>query len=311
MTKVVWADLDGFPVFDGEDDLRRVCDAEFHYDFPDISTFVDRCRDAEVVVWGWVDLQAEVLDQLPNLKMAVYLGVSQVHQVDAHAQAKGITVTNTPGYGDSTVAEHALGLMQALARHILPGHASMRRGQWVYFEGTDLKGSTLGIVGLGGVGGELAAMANALGMRVICHTRHPSQERARQHRVEFVELDELLSTSDFIQLNMILSDETREMIGARELDLIRPGAYLINTARSAVVDQEALIERLSDRRLAGYTTDVYSQEPPEDEPLRHLDNVILTPHLGFQTAGAKHRMLAIATDNVLAYLNGTNQNVVI
>lgn len=291
--------------------LSAVAEAQFYYDLPDSETFVERCRDAEVVVWGWFNITREVMDRLPELKLACFLGVG-VNLIDVgHARSRGVTVCNTPGYGDSAVAEHALALMLALARHVVQGAVGMREGRWQRLEGTELRGKTMGVVGLGGVGAVLAALGNAMGMRVVCCTRRPSPERAARHNVAFLPLDELLSTADVVQLAVALNEGTSAMIGERELGLMRPDAYLINTARAAVVDQQALLRTLSARRIAGYGADVFLEEPTYDEPLARLDNVVLTPHVAFDTPDAKRRMLGIAMENVLAYLRGRPQNVLV
>ena len=174
-----------------------------------------------------------------------------------------------------------------------------------------IKGATLGIVGLGGLGSELAAIGNGLGMKVICHTEHPSPERAQKHNVKFVDLEELMATSDYVQLAPVLNNNTRGMIGERELGLMKKEAYLINVARGPVVDQEALLKVLKEGRMAGFATDVFAEEPVNNEPLIELDNVIVTPHVAYDTPVAKRKMLNIAVDVVRAYLQGQPKNVLV
>ena len=153
-------------------------------------------------------------------------------------------------------------------------------------------------------------MGNSLGMEVICFTRRPTPERAEQHNLRFVDLDELMSSADFVQLAVALNDETTGLIGKRELELMKRDAYLINVARAVVVDQSALLDVLANAGIAGYATDVFESEPDYDHPLAKLDNVIVTPHIEWGTPGAAKRTLRIAMDNVLAYLDGRPQNVV-
>jgi len=242
--------------------------------------------------------------------MIVYIGVGAASQIDVkYANSKGIIVTNTPHYGDLAVAEHGIALMFASARKLVQADRSMHRGKWESFAGTELRGSTMGIVGLGGVGVVLADIGNALGMRVICNTKRPSPERARKHKVEFVELDELMSTSDHIQLAQALNDATQGMIGERQLGLMKEGAQLINVARGELVDQKALLKGLKEGRIAGYATDVFEVEPVKNDPLLNLDNVISSPHIAYDTPGAKKNLLDIAVDNVRAYVSGQPQNV--
>ena len=251
-----------------------------------------------------------MLDAMPDLKMICYLGIGPQTQIDMkYAWSKGITLCNTPHYGDEAVAEHGIALMLALARQVVKADKSMRESKWERFGGTPIRGATMGILGLGGLGSELAAIGNGLGMNVICTTRNPSEERAKAHNVEFVGLDELMSRSDYIQLAPVLNDDTMGIIGERELGLMKDGAYLVNVSRGQVVRQDAVIKALESGRLAGFATDVYAEEPATDEPLRHFDNVVITPHIAYDTPAAIINMTNIAADTIRAYLNGSPINV--
>ena len=313
MKKVVWPDLYDYSTVDNADGwarLNALAQVDVYYDTPDLDTYLQRCNGAAVIACDWLVLTKEVLDQLPGLELVCVVGVG-VNRIDVqYAGSLGITVCNTPHYGDSTIAEHALGLMLALCRGVVKGDRTMREGKWELVEGKDLRGSTLGIVGIGSVGGELAAMGNALGMDVLAYTRHPSPEREKKHGVRFVGLDELLSTSDFVQLSVTLNDDTQGLIGARELGLMKPDAFLINTARSQIVDEAALLEVLGNERIAGYATDVFDEEPNYSHPLTKLDNVVVTPHMAWNTPGAAKRTLDIVIDNVASYLEGHPKNIV-
>ena len=312
MKKVVWADLSEYGPLGEEEQrsLAAVADASYYYDKPDLDAFLERCRGATAIVSDVMEVTKEVVDQLTGLEMISVLGVG-VNQIDlSYARSAGITLCNTPHYGDSTVAEFALGLMLAISRHIVRADRSMRQGKWEQFPGQDLRGSTMGIVGLGGIGSELAAFGNALGMEVICHTGNPTPERAQRHNVRFVGLAELMSTADFVQLAAELNDQTTRLIGRSQLEQMKPEAYLINVARAALVDEAALLDMLGSGRIAGYATDTYETEPAINHPLAKLDNVILTPHTAWNTPGSSMRQLQIATANVLAYLAGKPQNVV-
>ena len=312
MKKVVWADLSdyGAPGEDAQRALAALADTHYYFDRPNVDVFLDRCRGATVIVSDLLEITKEIIDQLPGLEMISIFGVGTNHINRSYAQSVGITVCNTPHYGDSTVAEYALGLMLAVSRHILRADRSMREGKWEAFPGKDLRGSTMGIVGLGGVGAELATFGNALGMEVICHTNSPTPERAQMHNVRFVDLTELMSTADFVQLAAELNAETTGLIGRPELSMMKRGAYLINVARAGLVDQAALLDTLKSGRIGGYATDVYEVEPAINHPLAQLDNVILSPHIAWATPGAAERTLRIAVDNVLAYLDDRPQNVV-
>ena len=311
LKRVVWPDLYDYTTADhadGWDRLNALAEVDVYFDKPDLDTYLKRCEGAATIVSNWLELPKEVLDRLRGLELICVLGVGAVSRIDLqHAQKLGITVCNTPHFGDSTVAEHALGLMLSVCRGVVKADRRLREGKWELVEGKDLRGSTLGIVG---IGSELAAKGNALGMNVLVHTNRPSPERAKEHGVRFVELDELLSTSDFVQLALALTDETEGLIGRRELQLMKPDAYLINVARAQIVDQTALLDALRNGRIAGYATDVFEEEPAYNHPLMELDNVVATPHVAWNTPGAAKRILDIVVDNVSSFLEGNPKNVV-
>ena len=315
MKKVVWPDLYDFTFTATEqvkdwDRLHTLAEVDVYFDKPDLTTYLDRCKDATAIALNWVHLTKDLLDQLPKLELICPLAVS-VNQVDLkHAEKLGITVCNAPHYSDSTMAEHALGLMLSLCRGITKADREIREGKWNAIEGTDLRGSTLGIVGIGGIGSELAAMGNALGMNVIANTKRPSNERAKAHGVQFKELDELLIGSDFVQLAVTLTDETTHLIGKREFELMKPSAYLINISRAQVVEENSLLEVLRSRRIAGYATDVFEKEPSYNHPLATMDNVVVTPHMAWNTPRAGRGLLNVVTGNLLSFLEGNPQNVV-
>ena len=309
MKKVVFADLGGMIPFES-DPFVGEADASYFYDLPSPEVFVERCQGAEAIVWSWINLTHDMLDAMPDLKMICYLGIGPQTQIDMkYAWSKGIILCNTPHYGDEAVAEHGIALMLALARQVVKADKSMRESKWERFGGTPIRGATMGILGLGGLGSELAAIGNGLGMNIICTTRNPSEERAKAHNVEFVGLDELMSRSDYIQLAPVLNDDTMGIIGERELGLIKEGAYLVNVSRGQVVQQDAVSKALESGQLAGFATDVYAEEPATDEPLRHFDNVVITPHIAYDTPAAKINMINIAADTIRAYLNGSPINV--
>ena len=315
MKKVVWPDLYDFTLANMHhvkdwDRLNELAAVEIYFDKPDLSTYLERCKDATAIALNWVHLTKDLLDQLPSLEVVCPLAVS-VNLVDLiHADNLGITVCNAPNYGDSTMAEHALGLMLSLCRGITKADREIRAGKWNLVEGTDLRGSTLGIIGIGGIGSELAAMGNALGMNVIVHTKRPSNERAKAHGVQFKELDELLIGSDFVQLAVTLTDETTRLIGKREFELMKPSAYLINISRAQVVEESSLLEALRARRIAGYATDVFEKEPSYNHPLATLDNVVVTPHMAWNTPRAGRGLLNVVTSNIASFLEGNPRNVV-
>ncbi len=230
-----------------------------------------------------------------------------VDNIDLEAATRrGIVVVNAP-YGNTvSVAEHTLAMMLALARHIPRADASIRGGRWEKqaFEGVQLRGKVLGIVGLGRVGAAVAHRAQGLEMRVICYDPLVTPERAAQMGVQWVPFEELLRSADVITLHLPDSHQAQALIGAPELALLKPTAYLINCARGGLVDADALSRALESGQLAGAALDVFAQEPPSDSPLLHSDHVILTPHLAGSTAEAQRDTAVEVAGQVLDVLAG-------
>ncbi|MCS6861633.1 MAG: phosphoglycerate dehydrogenase [Abditibacteriales bacterium] len=274
---------------------------------------IARARDADVMInsRGAVKWTATVLRQLPKLQMITVCGIGTDSIDLPTARAMGIVVCNIPGKTAPIVAEHAFGLMFALAKRAWFQTNELKSGRWTRMDNVYLRGKTLGIIGTGNIGAEMARLARAVGMRVIAWTFHPSPERAAALGVEFVELDELLRTADVISLHVKLTDDTRQLIGAREFALMQRGALFVNTARGAVVDTAALVEALHSGHLGGAAIDCFDIEPlPPDHPLLACQQVILTPHNADQTPEGVDLLNAGAVDNVIAFLEGRPQNVV-
>jgi len=278
----------------------------------DEDDWVRRVGDAEAIILGWA-IPPGAIRRAPNLKTISFTGIGAANNVDLPLCAeRGIIVSNTPGYADQTVAEHTLGLMLACARHIVRHDRETRNGGWPSDpQGMDLNGRTLGLVGLGGIGRRTASLARAFGMKVLAWTRNPDASRAADAGVEFVDLDALLGVSDIVSLHLSLTAETKGMFGEEQFAAMKPGAILINTARGELVDESAFLGALSSGRLASAGLDVYHQEPlPRDHPLIGMENVVLTPHTGFNTPDAVFRILDIAIANLEAWHAGTPINVV-
>ncbi|MFP6744635.1 MAG: NAD(P)-dependent oxidoreductase [Alphaproteobacteria bacterium] len=278
----------------------------------DNAQYVERIKGASGILLGW-DLPTDVMTQAPDLEVIVFagIGVGTFVELDV-AVAQGITVCNTPGYADNAVAEHALALLLSLARHTPRLDAKLRAGEWDQSHtGFELRGKTLGVVGFGGIGARMAEIGKALGMDVVAWTRNASPERAARHGVTFTALDDLLAASDVVSLHVPANAETEGLLGAAQLDRMKPGAVLVNTARAQVVDEAAMIERLQSGRLGGAALDVYGEEPlAADHPLIALDNVVLSPHMGFGTPEAITAILDIAIDGLAGYFDGDPVNVV-
>ncbi|WP_159586697.1 D-2-hydroxyacid dehydrogenase family protein [Chelativorans xinjiangense] len=254
-----------------------------------------------------------LIERLPRLKYILVTG-KRYDTIDVEAAAEhGILVSNTKvdGRGGGSVTELVWGLILGLARNIPLEDRLMRQGGWQHFAGTTIRNKTLGIIGLGGLGRQVASGGRFFGMDVVAWSQNLTPERAAEAGARYVSKDELFKTSDFVTVHVAWSERTTGLVGARELGLMKPSAYLINTARGAIVDEAALIDVLKRRMIAGAALDVYQTEPlPADHPLRGLDNVILTPHLGYFT----REMLAIyygdAVAAIAAFMDGTPIGVV-
>lgn len=239
-------------------------------------------------------MPVEAMRNCTGLKHVIFLGTGARSYMNPEALAElGITVHTVKNYGDTAVAEHAIALMWAAARGLAAMDRGMRAGQWLRTEGLQLTGKTLGLIGFGGIGAEVARIASGSGMRVLAWNRTPRQASG----VEFVSLDRLLAESHVVSLHLLLTDETRGFIGAAQLAQMRPGAILINTARGAVVDEAAMIDALRTGRLGHAALDVFDVEPlPPGHALSGLENVTLSAHSAFRTAEASENLIRLAMD---------------
>jgi D-3-phosphoglycerate dehydrogenase len=274
--------------------------------------FVERIGDANALMLGW-GLPVDVMKAAPNLELIAFVGIGAGNFVDLHAAVKrGITVCNTPGYADDTVAEHALAMMLATARHLGRLDRELREGRWNQsLPGLALRRKKLGLVGFGGIGARFAALARAIGMTVRAWTRNPSPQRAHQHGIEFADLDSILRDSDVLSVHAALTPDTEGLLDSRALALTRPGVIIINTARGEIIEEHALLTALRSGHVAAAGLDVYRQEPlPSDHPLLSLDNVLLTPHVAFNTPEATHALLDISIGNIVHYYRGDPINIV-
>lgn len=252
----------------------------------------------------------EVIEAGKNLKLISNFGVGYNNIDIKFARSKGIAVCNTPKAVCFPTAEMAIGLMLSAARRIAECDRRLRvekESMWGTMKnlGYTLEGRTLGIIGMGNIGKTVAQMASVFRMKVIYHNRRSTVEG-----YEKVDLDSLLQRSDFISIHTPLTDDTRHMIGKRELSLMKPGAFLINTARGAVIDEQALAECLLNKKIAGAALDVFENEPHINEILYSLDNVVLAPHNGTGTIDTRIATGQEAVDNILNFFKGTPTNVV-
>jgi D-3-phosphoglycerate dehydrogenase len=243
----------------------------------------------------------ELIAGAPQLSVIGRAGVG-VDNIDVEAATRrGVTVMNAPGANTISAAEHALALLLSLARCVPWAAHSMSRGEWdrKRFAGTELRGKVLGLVGLGRVGVHVATVARAIGMRLVAHDPYLPEARAKQLKIKLASLEDLLARADVVSLHVPLTDETRLLVNRERLALMKPGALLLNTARGALVDDDALVEAIEQGQIAGAALDVFEPEPlPGDSPLRGSERILLTPHLAASTSEAQERVAAEICANV-------------
>ena len=275
---------------------------------------IERAQGATILLnsRGAVRWPGDVLRQLPTLKFITVFGIGTDSIDLVTAKELGITVSNIPGKTAPVVAEHAFGLMLAAAKRVVFQTQELRDGRWgTRIDNIYLHGKTLGVIGAGPIGARMAALGKAIGMNVVAWTFNPTPERAARMGVEFVELDDLLRRSDVVSLHLPATDQSRGIIGKRELGLMKPGSLLINTGRGALVDEAALLAALASGHLAGAGLDVFAQEPlPPDAPILSRKQVVLTPHNADSTPEGLDFLNEGAVENAIAFLEGKPQNVV-
>ena len=313
--KIVYPDAEESlsPLFDGERlaRLEELGSFEIHYGTrPDDETFIERIGDANAVISGW-GLSNAVLAVLPRLEVISFTGLGVSTFIDlAETARRNITVTHVLSAAD-TIAEHTMALMLDTARHVSRLDRDIRRGKWnMDLACMDLRGKRLGLVGFGRIARAVVPLAKAFGMKVICWTRNPGQYRVDLFGIEFVELDELLAGSDVVSLHLSSTPETEGLLDAGRLQSVKPGALFINTARSKILDEKALVELLRSGHIRAAGIDVFDEEPIDpDHPFTELDNVVMTPHVAYNSPEALAEMYDTAVDNLVAYFAGDPRNV--
>ncbi|HEX2703810.1 MAG TPA: D-2-hydroxyacid dehydrogenase family protein [Solirubrobacteraceae bacterium] len=246
----------------------------------------------------------ERLERLPKLKLLATTGmVNAAIDIDA-ARDLGVLVCGT-SLGGSATAELTWGLILAVTRHICEEDQNIREGGWQHTIGPELAGRTLGVIGLGRLGSRVAAYGTAFEMPVVAWSQNLDAGRARGLGVEPVAKDELLERADIVSIHMRLSDRTRGLIGSRELALMKPSAYLVNTSRGAIIDEQALLDALHEGRIAGAALDVFDEEPlPREHPLRSAPNTLLTPHIGYVSEDTYRGFYREIVEDIEAWLDG-------
>ena len=252
-----------------------------------------------MVVRSRTKVRQPLIDACPNLKVIVRGGVG-LDNIDAeYARSKGIKVMNTPKASSASVAELSIGYMFALARSLYKASATMKAEKWEKkaFEGDEIGGKTLGILGIGNIGKEVAKRANALGMTVLVYDPFVKEAEG----VKLVSLEELLANADYISLHLPKTKESENMIGKVQFDKMKTGVRIINCARGGIIDEAALYEALTNGKVAGAAMDVYAEEPPTDWKLAKLDNVICSPHIGAATKEAQGRVGAEVAEKLIEF----------
>jgi phosphoglycerate dehydrogenase-like enzyme len=278
----------------------------------DEDSLVGRLKDFDIVMAmrERTAFPRSVFARLPNLKLLTTTGMRNAAIDMQAASDHGVTVCGSGGVVYPT-AELTWGLILALLRHIPREDRSVRGGRWQVSMGVDLNGKTLGVIGLGNLGSQVATVGKAFQMNVIAWSQNLTAERATSLGAKLVSKDELLAQSDIVSIHLVLSERTRGLVGARELGLMKPTAYLINSSRGPIVDEDALAEVLKHKKIAGAGLDTFGDEPlPLDHPFRHLDNTVITPHIGYVTEDTYKIFFAHTVENIKAFLDGTAIRVI-
>jgi glyoxylate reductase len=267
-------------------------------------------RALGIITYGHPRVDGPFMDRVPNLKIISNHGVGVDHIDVAAAKQRKIPVGNTPGCLDASTADMTMALLLATARNVVIGDHFARSPEFTHYDpskliGYEVSGSTLGIIGLGRIGRQVARRAKAFDMRVLYHNRKRDEQAEQELGVTYTPFDDLLRQSDFVSLNCPLTPETTNLIGTRELGLMKPTGILLNIARGPVVDHDALFAALHSKRIAAAGLDVTAPEPlPRNHPLLGLSNVVITPHLGSASNRTRNRMMQMTVENLRAGLKG-------
>lgn len=264
-------------------------------------------KDVDGLIVGMDEIGKDVINHSGRLKIIARHGV-EFSNIDLKAATeRKVIVTYTPHANADSVADFTMGLILSVARHIAQAHNSTRKGLWeaTKFLGVEIHGKTLGLIGLGQIGYRVAKRAKGFNMRIVVYDPYIQEKKIRKLKAELVDLDTLLKESDVISIHVPLTKETKNMIGKREINLMKKNSFLINTSRGLVVNEEALYDALKKKRIAGAAIDVFSREPPDSDcPLFKLENVIVTPHIGAYTHEAIARMDAMNAEDIVRFIKG-------
>ena len=286
-----------------------------YHDMLPVDEVIAAACDSEIIICNKTHITAEIMDACPKLRF-ITLFATGYNNIDIVAAAeRGIVVSNTPDYSTASVAQHTIALMLELAENLSLYNASVKRGDWVkskkfcYFSYPfqELSGKTLGIIGFGTIGRAVAKIALSFGMRVVANARTPKTAEG----VEFLSKEEVLKRADFLTLHCPLNEGTKGLINRETIALMKPTAYLINTARGGVVEEAAICEALREGKIAGAAIDVLDEEPMRDgHPYLEAPNMIITPHVAWAAVESRTRLIGRVADNIKAFQNGSPINVV-
>lgn len=261
-------------------------------------------RDADAMLAGNDFMTAEVLDRAPKLKLIARVGVGY-DTVDVEAaRLRGVAVTVTPGANEHAVADYTLASLLALLRNVVHNHVTTAANQWDRRPGVDLSGKTVGIIGLGRIGKLVARRLSGFDVRLLATDVYPDADFANAYGLQYVALDDLLASADVVTLHVLLTPETRHLLDARRLGLMKPTAVIVNTCRGPVIDEQALATALHAGRVAGAALDVFEEEPPNGSPILTAPNVLLSPHIAGISQEAAQRMAAMAVNEAVRSLKG-------
>ncbi len=287
------------------------------FDHSPAESICERAKDAEIVLANKVKFDDSVLSSLPKLRF-ISITATGFNNIDVDAsRSRNIAVSNVVGYAAESVAQHVFAMMLEFTNNVARHHRSVVDGQWAKcpdFSYTlspisELSSKTIGIYGLGRIGKKVADIASGFGMRILATHKHP--ERDRRPDVQFVELDQLFAESDFLTLHAPLSDHNAKMINRSSLQSMKPTAFLINTGRGGLIDEEALLEALQKKHIAGAALDVLGQEPPPvGHPLIGLENCLVTPHQAWASRESRQRLMDATVENVRCFIDGSLINIV-
>ena len=302
--------------YDGKAGFDDIASEVKVYDDTPQDKILERVQGYTVVVTKEIPVPGDIIRQFPDSVKLICEAGTGYNNLDLEAaREKGIRVCNVPNYSTQRVAQTVLLLMLDLASSMTRQHRMLARGDHSNFtdrlsvDHIELNGKTLGVVGTGNIGREVIRVAQALDMKILATAHH---QRPDEDGIHYVPLKELLSESDFISLHCPLTDETRHMIDEEAISLMKPGAYIINTARGALIDEKVLIRALEEGRIAGAGLDVQETEPPaEDSPLYRLDNVVLTPHMGWRGLETRRRLVDKVRQDIEAFCSGSPINVIV